>query len=207
MKDLITLLLSPEFYTKLIEFLGPFGFLVGILMTFIEAFIPPIPLAVLTTINVITFGFIQGYALSYIGTVIGSYCVFLILEKFDRRFISKYIEHHHRFKSLLIWIKEKGIFPIFILLTFPFTPSIIVAILAALSDMQREKYLLALIGGKFIMVLSLSFIGYNIESFLSHPFRSSIFIFLTLMVSVSGKFILSYYEKRVLRKKHVNKEV
>lgn len=202
MKDLIAQLLSPEFYTQLIDFLGPFGFLVGILMTFIEAFIPPIPLAVLTTINVITFGFVQGYALSYIGTVLGSYTVFILLEKLDRKFFGKYIERHPKFKSLLIWIHEKGIFPIFILLTFPFTPSIIVAILAALADLEREKYLLALVGGKLIMVLSLSFIGYNVESFLRHPIRSSVFIVLTFLVTYMAKLFLSYYEKKVLRKKH-----
>lgn len=204
---MITQLLNPEFYTQLIEFLGPFGFLVGILMTFIEAFIPPIPLAVLTTINVITFGFIKGYALSYIGTVLGSYSVFLLLEKLDRKYFGKYIEKHPKFKSLLFWIHEKGIFPIFILLTFPFTPSIIVAILAALADLQREKYLLALVGGKLIMVLSLSFIGFNVESFLQHPIRSSIFIVLTLLITFVAKLFLSFYEKKVLRKKHQNQKV
>lgn len=203
MKELISLLLNHDFYKQIIDSLGPFGFLIGILLTFIEAFIPPIPLAVLVTINVIGFGFVFGYALSYIGTVLGSYCVFLILERFDRKFMGKYIDKHPRFRSLLNWIHEKGVFPIFVLLTFPFTPSIIVAILAALADMDRKKYLMALVGGKLIMVFSLSFIGYNVGAFIQHPIRSSIFIFLTLLVTIVAKWIMSLYEKRVLRQKGV----
>jgi len=202
MKEIIQQLLDPAFYSNLIDFLGPFGFIVGILMTFIEAFIPPIPLAVLVTVNVITFGFIKGYALSYIGTVLGSYCVFLIFEKLDRRFMGQYIERHPKFKSLLHWIHDKGIFPIFILLTFPFTPSVIVAVLAALALMERKKYLIALLGGKLIMVLSLSFIGFNVGAFINHPIRSSVFILLTLSIGIVAKIFMNFYEKKVLRHKH-----
>jgi uncharacterized membrane protein YdjX (TVP38/TMEM64 family) len=203
--DFITLIHDPNFYNELIDFLGPFGFLVGILTTFIEALIPPLPLALLVTINVLHFGFLLGYVLSYIGTVLGSFCVFLIFERLDRKFMSKVIEKHTRFKSLLHWIHEKGVFPLFVLLTFPFTPSVIVGILAALAEIDRKKYFFALLGGKLIMVFSLSFIGYNVGAFLQHPIRSSILILITLSITLGAKFIFAHYEKHVLRHKHIKK--
>jgi uncharacterized membrane protein YdjX (TVP38/TMEM64 family) len=199
MVEFFRMLLDPDFYYQIIEVFGPFGFIAGILLTMIEAFFPPLPLAVFVTVNIITFGFLGGYVYSYIGTVIGSYIVFLIFCKFGQRFMNNYIEKHSKAKSMLHWIHNKGVFPIIVLLTFPFTPSVIVSGLAALAKIKHKEYLVALIFGKMFMILSLSFIGVNIQSFVSQPVRSIMFIVLTLCVSLLAKVILTRYEKRVLR--------
>jgi len=201
MQELIRMLLSPEFYSQFIEGFGPFGFLVGIFLTMIEAFFPPLPLAAFVAINVIAFGFIRGYVYSYIGTVIGSYAMFLLFGRFGRPYMHKYIERHDKAKSLLQWIHDKGVFPIILLLTFPFTPSVIVSGLAALAEIKKKDYLISLILGKLVMVLSLSFIGVNIQSFFTQPIKSMLLISLTLGMSYMAKFIMGAYEKRVLRHK------
>ncbi len=201
MLEIIKMLLEPEFYIQFIESFGPFGFVAGILLAMIEAFFPPLPLAAFVTVNVITFGFWKGYLLSYVGTVIGSYCIFLIFGKFGKKHMNKYIEKHSKAKSLLKWIHDKGIFPIIVLMTFPFTPSVIVGGLAAFAQIRRKDYLIALIFGKLFMVLSLSFIGVNVKSFLAQPVRSVVFIGLTLGVSYAAKRLLVIYERRVLRAK------
>jgi len=199
--EIIRNLLNPEFYYQLIDIFGPFGFLAGILLTMIEAFIPPLPLAAFVTINVITFGFIGGYIFSYIGTVVGSFYVFLIFRKFGKRFMTAYIDRHPKAKSMLHWIHDKGIFPIIVLLTFPFTPSVVVSGLAALADIKPKDYLVALMSGKIFMVLALSFIGVNIESFVSQHLKYTLFIVLILSISIIAKYLLGRYEKSVLRKK------
>lgn len=204
MEEIVQMFLDPEFYYQLIDVFGPFGFLAGIMIAMIEAFIPPLPLAAFVTINVITFGFFYGYLFSYIGTVIGSYCVFLLFSKFGHRYMTGYIEKHAKAKSMLHWIHDKGVFPIIVLLTFPFTPSVIVSGLAALADIKPKDYLVALMSGKLFMVLSLSFIGVNVTSFVTQPIKSAIFIVLTLSVSFVAKYLLGRYEKRVLRDKVVH---
>lgn len=201
MAEIIKTLLDPEFYYQLIDIFGPFGFIAGILIAMIEAFIPPLPLAAFVTINVITFGFVGGYILSYIGTVIGSYGMFHIFRKFGHRYMTGYINKHPKAKSMLHWIHDKGVFPIIVLLTFPFTPSVMVSGLAAFADIKPKDYLVALMAGKIFMVLSLSFIGVNVQSFISQPLKSTIFIGLTLSVSFVAKQLLAMYEKRVLREK------
>lgn len=195
------MLLNPDFYYQIIEGFGPFGFVAGILLAMIEAFFPPLPLAAFVTVNVIAFGFVRGYLYSYIGTVIGSYGMFLLLNKFGNKYMHNYIERHDKAKSLLHWIHDKGIVPIIVLLTFPFTPSVIVSGLAAFAELRKRDYLIALIFGKLFMVLSLSFIGVNIKSFFEQPIRSGAFIAMTLGVSFLAKKGMSYYEKRVLRHK------
>jgi len=194
-------ILSIEFWNELLsQFtkLGPIG---GILLAMIEAFFPPLPLTLFVTINVVAFGFGPGYAYSFLGTTIGSISVFFIIKKLGRGRIHRRIEKSRRLKNMFIWIKSKGFMPIFILLTFPFTPSILVCGLAALADVKNRDYIWATILGKLVMVLSLSFIGFNVGAFFSKPLRSILLICGTLSISFIAKAVIGRYEKH-LDKKH-----
>jgi uncharacterized membrane protein YdjX (TVP38/TMEM64 family) len=196
-------ILSIEFWSEvLVHFtkLGPLG---GILLAMVEAFFPPLPLSLFVTINVVAFGFGPGYVYSFVGTTIGSICVFFIIKKIGRGKIHQRIEKKQRLKNMFIWIKSKGFMPIFILLTFPFTPSILVCGLAALADVKNRDYIWATVLGKLVMVLSLSFIGFNVDAFFSKPLRSVLLICATLSISLIGKLVISRYEKH-LHKKHEN---
>lgn len=95
------------------------------------------------------------------------------------------------------WIHDKGFMPIFILLTFPFTPSILVCGLAAIADVEKMEYIWATILGKMIMVLSLSFIGYNLKSFFQQPGKSILLISGTMLISLIGRWAISRHEKRL----------
>ncbi len=199
MKEWMIYMLEPEFYEPVVELLGPFGFLAGIFLAMIESFIPPLPLAAFVTINVIIYGYFLGYILSYLGTVIGSYCVFLLLKKYGSKYMQRYIQKHHKAQSLFAWIHERGVMPLIVLLTFPFTPSIIVGGLAAFASIRPKDYLLAVTLGKFFMVLSLTIIGVNIQSFFEQPLRSLGFIGLVLAIPFVAKHLLALYERKVLR--------
>jgi len=162
----------------------------------IEAFFPPLPLSLFVTINVMAFGFFFGYIYSFIGTTVGSILVFFIIRKIGQERFQRRIERSKRLRNIFLWIKAKGFIPIFILLTFPFTPSIVVCGLAGLAGVKSKTYI-----GKMLMVLSLSFIGYNITSFVEQPIKSVILILVTLSVSFIAKKIIGIHERR-LNEKH-----
>ena len=61
--------------------LGP---LVGLFLPFLEAFLPFLPLVVIVVANANAFGLLLGFLLSWGGTILGSYAVFLIVRKFGR---------------------------------------------------------------------------------------------------------------------------
>lgn len=196
-------LFTIEYWFSMINQIAAMGMFAGIGLAMLEAFIPPLPLILFVTINVVAFGFWIGYIYSWIGTVIGSIIVFLIIKKFGQKKFAKMIVSNKKIRSLFLWIREKGFIPIFFLLTFPFTPSIIICGLAALADIKNREYITALILGKTIMVFSLSFIGYNVQSFFTQPIKSILLIFLTFSVSFVGKNIVKYYERKEnSRKKH-----
>ena len=191
---------------NMVQQLSGFGPLGGILLAMVEAFVPPLPLSLFVTVNVVAYGFGFGYLYSWLGTFLGSLIVFLIIRKFGRKYFSNFIHHHEnaKFAHLLFWIKEKGFMPLFIMLTFPFTPSIIVCGLAGLADVKTDQYVSALFLGKLVMVLSLSFIGYNVSSFVKQPLKSVLFIVGTLSLSFIARAVIKIYERKMkeLHQKH-----
>jgi len=201
--DIDTVALTEQ-YELVLEFVARFaqyGPFAGILLAMVEAFFPPLPLVVFVTINVLAYGFWQGYLYSFIGTFIGSWLVFLIIRRFGHSRFSRLVHKSRRFDNLLHWIKDQGFVPIFVMLAFPFTPSIVVCGLAGLADVKKDDYFFALFFGKLIMVFSLSFIGYNVGSFISKPYKSFLLILLTVAVSLVGKRIIAWYEKKLEKKR------
>ena len=166
--------------------LGP---LPGILLTIIEAFLPFLPLFLFVMANASAFGLWLGFLYSWIGTCIGALLVFLLVRKYGQRRLLSFLPKHPKVRKLMDWVECHGFGPLFLLLCFPFTPSAVVNIVAGLSKISTAQYMLAVCIGKMVMIFTISFIGYDIHSLITKPFRTVI-VFLVI-------FILWYIGKRI----------
>ena len=73
------------------DLFGDLGYIVGFLLPFIEAFIPILPIIVFVIVNVNAYGLLIGTLLAWLGTVIGSYIVFLIFRRLTHtKYMQKY---------------------------------------------------------------------------------------------------------------------
>lgn len=172
------------------------GFWLGLIPPFIEAFLPFLPLVVFVIANAIAFGFWLGFALSWAGTVAGSYAVFLLIRKFgDNRFFS-FLTRPVKVQQLIHWVERNGFGPLFILICFPFTPSALVNLVAGLSNMNKKNYLFALMLGKLVMILMISFIGYDVRALVTQPIRTLIMFVVIFLLWLVGK----WFERRLTRK-------
>lgn len=196
----IQLVSQPEFWITLMEGLGPFRFLAGILLVMIEAFFAPLPLAALVTINIMAFGFWVGYLLSYLGTCIGTILVFLLIKRLGGRRLIPWLHRQKEYERFQSWIQGKGAFPILILFSFPFTPSIVVSALAALSEVRKRDFSLAVGIGKAVMILFLSVIGYNVSDFMAKPLRSTVIIVMMFLFLFLAKKMLEKYDKSIQKR-------
>ncbi|KGR80579.1 TVP38/TMEM64 family protein [Ureibacillus manganicus] len=174
--------------------LGP---LIGILLPFLEALLPFLPLVVIVVANVSSYGLWLGFFLSWVGTVLGSYVVFLIVRKFGRHPKLKRFIERENVQKLIKFVDMRGLSPLFILLCFPFTPSVLVNIVAGLSHIKKKYYLFVILAGKFVMVLSISVLGYDIASYFTNPIK--------LLFVAIGIFLLWIISKTV--EKRLNKRV
>jgi uncharacterized membrane protein YdjX (TVP38/TMEM64 family) len=173
--------------------LGPF---IGLLLPFIESFLPFLPLFVFVFANAGAYGLWFGFILSWAGTVAGSYVVFLIIRNYGRSRFLRFLTRHKRVQQLIGWVERNGFAPLFLLICFPFTPSALVNLVAGLSNMKKKTYLLILMAGKFVMIFTISFIGYDLKALLTQPIRTGIVIGIIVLLWLVGKWL----EKRLDRK-------
>ncbi|GEN82950.1 putative membrane protein YhjE [Sporosarcina luteola] len=174
--------------------LGPFF---GLLLPFIESFLPFLPLFVFVFANAGAYGLWYGFILSWAGTVAGSYAVFLIIRKYGRNRFLRFLTRHAKVQQLIGWVERNGFGPLFLLICFPFTPSALVNLVAGLSNMKKKSYLAILMAGKFVMIFTISFIGYDLKALLTQPIRTAIVISIIVLLWVVGKWFEKRLDKRV----------
>lgn len=192
----MTDLFSMETLEEIMNSYKTLGPVIGILLPMLEAFLPFLPLVVFIVANVTAYGLLYGFVLSWAGSVVGSYLVFLIIRKYGRARILNFLTKHQRISRLIHWVERNGFGPLFLLLCFPFTPSAIVNVVAGLSNIRKSTYLTALILGKLIMIFVISFIGADIRALISQPIRTAIVAAVIALLWAVGK----YFEKRLDKK-------
>jgi uncharacterized membrane protein YdjX (TVP38/TMEM64 family) len=170
--------------------LGPF---LGLFLPFLESFLPFLPLFAFVLANAGAYGLWYGFLLSWAGTVIGSYAVFLIVRKYGRNRVLHFLTKSPRIQKLIKWVERNGFGPLFIFICFPFTPSALVNLVAGLSDMKKKSYLVTLMAGKFVMIAMISYVGYDIRALFTNPIRTAIVIGVIFLLWLVGK----YFERRL----------
>ncbi len=179
---------------KQYQMLGP---IFSILLTAIESYIPVLPLVVIVIANANAFGVLFGFLISWAGATFGAYTLFLIIRKFGKHpKLQKYIQRE-RVQKLIKWVDMNGFTPLLILLCFPFTPAIIVNIVAGLSNLRKQYYLIAIVVGKFIMIATMTGIGYDIRALLTDPKKLILAILVITLLWFAGKHFESRLNKKV----------
>nr|WP_157333847.1 TVP38/TMEM64 family protein [Paenibacillus lutrae] len=166
------------------ESLGP---LPGIFMTFIEAFLPILPLFAIVVGNAAAYGLGLGFLYSWLGTSLGATSLFLLFRKLSSvPFMLRFVQRP-KVSNGMKWIHNHGFGTIFLLSCFPFTPSSLVVIVAALSRMDKWVFLPAIISGKAVMVFMMAFVGYDIMSFVRQPWKFLVMLVVILILWLLGK--------------------
>ncbi|NOU94276.1 TVP38/TMEM64 family protein [Paenibacillus sp. LMG 31456] len=174
------------------EALGPVP---GILATFIESFVPILPLIAIIIANVNAYGMWEGALFSWIGVVSGATCVFLFFRKFGGRFRG-YIERKHpKSQKFIVWVEQHGFTPIFVLACFPFTPSAFVNIVAGISKLPKSVFLIATSMGKAVMILIVSIAGHDLGNLFNQPWKMIAIVILLVSIWYMGRKLESRYTR------------
>lgn len=197
MNELIDLLMTEQGIETLFRKFEDLGFIIGFLLVFIESFLPFLPLVVIVILNINSYGVIIGFLVSYTASVAGSYLVFLSVRSLFRKPAQKYIEKHEKLNRMLKFIDERGFTFLFILLSLPFTPSSVVNVITALSNVRRHVYLYILLASKFIMILSMTLVGYDITSFFDSPVKLILSLVFLAVLYLLSKWYQKYLERKM----------
>ncbi|SDJ88012.1 TVP38/TMEM64 family protein [Sediminibacillus albus] len=178
---------------KSYESLGP---LPGLLLPFVEAFLPFLPLVVFVLASAAAYGLLEGFLLSWVGASAGAICVFWIVRKLGQKRFFLWLRKNKQVKRVTAWLERHGFGPLFLLMCFPFSPSSIINIVAGLSKVSFQQFVLAVLLGKTVMIFTIAFIGDSIVSFAQNPVKTIVVGIGILLFWLFGK----YMEQRLQRK-------
>jgi uncharacterized membrane protein YdjX (TVP38/TMEM64 family) len=178
---------------KQYENLGPVP---GIILPFIEAFLPFLPLFVFVLANGAAYGLLKGFLYSWIGASVGSISVFLVIRKLSNRKMPQKIKNNRQVNRVVAWVEKRGFGPLFLLLCFPFSPSALINVVAGLSQVRTQTFVLAVLLGKSVMIFSIAYIGSSIIEFAKNPLKTGLIIGFIVVFWIFGKFL----EKKLLER-------
>ena len=174
----------------IIDIMNNFGFISGFLLIILESMVPILPLAVFIALNIMTFGNVFGFILSWLSTVIGCMLAFFICRKLRDKYDKKYRKDKDIGKFRKI-IGKLSYSHLVLIIALPFTPAFAVNIGAGLSNISPKKYFAALMIGKIPMVYFWGFIG---KSFLESI--TDIYTIIQIIVML----IVAYLVSKVVNK-------
>lgn len=176
-----------------IESYSAYGPLPGIALPLIEAFLPILPLVLFVAANANVYGLWLGILYSWIGVSAGSMLVFWIARKLGGRFgtwLQRRVPASTRFFQ---WIERKGFTPIFLLACFPFSPSFLINLASGLSTVRFQTFMLAIMLGKAVMIISLSLLSFDITDIMHEPWRIAVAVSVIAMFWFGGKKLEARY--------------
>ena len=83
--------LIDSFVSSLIEWLTLYGPIAGVILILLESILPMLPLSVFITLNIISYGQVLGFIISWIATIIGCMTSFFLFRKFFQKKVYKFI--------------------------------------------------------------------------------------------------------------------
>ncbi|WP_091499438.1 TVP38/TMEM64 family protein [Amphibacillus marinus] len=169
-----------------------FGPLPGLLLPFIESFLPFLPLTVIVMTNAAAYGLLRGFLYSWIGESLGSIAVFLLIRRFKNIAVLRWIHKNKQVQRITGWLERKGFGPLFLLLCFPFSPSSVINLVSALSGVSILQFVLAILLGKTVMIFSVAYVGSSIASFAENPIRTTLIAIGISLFWFLGKRIEKY---------------
>lgn len=162
------------------------GIIVGMLVIVLESMIPILPLAVFIAANMLLFGNIIGFIISWIATILGCILAFTICRKgLSDKFYAK-IKTDGKINNLMNKISKIKFSNLVIITALPFTPAFAVNIASGLSDMPYRKFIATIVIAKLSIVYFWGFIG---TTFLDSITDINVLIKLGLIILIA--YILS----------------
>ncbi|SEO41503.1 TVP38/TMEM64 family protein [Paenibacillus sp. OV219] len=185
--------LDLEHLQRTLESYKAYGPLPGILLPLAESFLPVLPLLVFVAANANIYGLWLGSLLSWIGVCSGSLLLFWISRRLGGHLSGWIRRKFPRASKLLVFIEKRGFTPVFLFACFPFSPSAIINVVSGLSRISFGSFVLAILLGKAVMILSVSVLSFDIGDLTEQPWRIILALVLLVVMWLGGKKLEARY--------------
>lgn len=183
-----------NFIMDTIDAMGVYGPLLGSLFIVLESIIPPLPLFVFITINFIAFGYVFGFIISWVCTIIGCLISYFLVKKFLRNFVVDKIKNVDLLTKCMNYIENLSLTKVTVILSIPFTPAFMMNIAAGLVNMNFKKFFIAILISKIFLVYFWGFVGTSLVESFQNPTS-----LITVVVMMIIAYLMSFVIKKVFK--------
>ena len=183
-----------SFVTMSTDFLTSYGPLAGVFLIILESIIPALPLSVFITLNIVAFGDVLGFLISWLSTIVGCMLSFFFFRYFFREKLYNYIKKKDmkKFDKVMKSISNISFTNLVILIATPFSPAFLINIGGGLSKIKTETFFMAIVIGKMIMVYFWGYVGKSLLESLTD---------ITVLFKISFLLIGAYLISKLVEKK------
>ncbi len=177
--------------TTILSSYGPFA---GIIMIILESIIPALPLSVFITLNMVAFGSILGFIISWLSTIVGCMLSFILFRKLFQNRLYQWIKKKNN-KKLEIFmnnISNVNFSNLVILIAIPFSPASWINVGCALSKVKIKDFFFAVVIGKIVMVYFWGYIGTSLLESLTD---------ITILFKIGFLLVIAYFLSKLVESK------
>lgn len=180
-----------NFINNFVLQLSSWGLIGGFFLILLESIIPALPLGVFIGMNMLAFGNVTGFFLSYFSTIIGCMVSFSVFKYVVKDLVLRILNNKtiEKVEVYMEKIKKLDFNCLVILIALPITPASLINMAAGLAKMDSKKYLLALLIGKLAIVYFWGYIGSSILKDIKNPQVILKMIILVLITYIISKII------------------
>jgi uncharacterized membrane protein YdjX (TVP38/TMEM64 family) len=166
-------------------------FIVTFLAFFIvvlESIIPILPLALFISLNMLIFGNVVGFIISWVGTIVGCIISFYIF----RTGLSKYVYKYFKITKVINKVDDIKFKNLVLITSLPFTPAFAINIACGLSKMSFKKFLVNILIAKIPIVIFWGYIGSSLLASLTN---------INDIIKIGNMLLITYYISDYVMKK------
>lgn len=182
------------FVTNSTDILTGLGPIAGVFLIILESIVPMLPLSVFITLNMVSFGSFFGFLISWLSTIVGCMLSFTLFRHFFRDKLYRFIKRKEQdqFARIMKSISNISFSNLVILIAIPFSPAFLINIAGGLSKIKVEKFFLAIMIGKMIMVYFWGYIGTTLLESLTD---------ITVLFRIAGLLVGAFIISKIVEKK------
>lgn len=184
--------LIDAFVSGAIDYLHIYGMPFGFFLIVLESIIPALPLGVFVAFNMMAFGTMKGFIVSWIGTIIGCILSYLFFNRVIGKWLKNKLQKKEKYNKLISRISSIRFTTLVLVISLPFSPAFAINIAAGIAKMDFKKFVIALLIGKISIIYFWGYIG---KSLLESVTDLNTFITVIIML------LFSYVISKLLNKK------
>lgn len=149
-----------DWFVELItSYLQQFGIPFGILLIVLESIVPVLPLGIFIAFNMMAFGSVLGFIISWVSTCIGCILAYYLFSKLFSKHLFKSASKRKKLDKVVNAIKKIKFSKLVLIVALPFTPAFLVNIACGLTNVSFKKFLYSILIGKLSIVYFWGYIG------------------------------------------------